>query len=59
VKSQPYIFRIELHLLDSSLGRVGLHQNTTEFSILIYYVDDMFRPLWAVLRSQMHKRKTI
>jgi len=40
------------------LGRGGLRQNATEFSILIYYVDDMFRLLWAILRSQMHKRKT-
>jgi len=25
----------------------------------IYYVEDMFRPLWAILKSQTYKRKII
>ena len=41
------------------LGRGGLRQNTNEFPTLIYYVDDMFQSLWAILSSQMYKRKTI
>jgi len=30
-------------------------QNTTEFFTKFIYDDEMFRPLWAILRSQNHK----
>ena len=33
------------------LGRGGVSQNTAVL-YPIYYADDMFRPLWAIFRSQ-------
>jgi len=36
-----------------SLGRgSGVRQNTTVLYPIYYAVDDMFRPLWAIFRSQ-------
>ena len=37
--------------------REGLaRQNTIEFFTKFIYDDDMFRQLWAILRSQNHKK---
>jgi len=37
------------------LGRVGVRQNTTVLYPIYYADDDMFRPLWAIFRSQYVK----
>jgi len=39
------------------LGTGGLRQNTTDFTKFITLMT--FWPLWAILRSQKHKRKTV
>jgi len=44
------------HCVLCKLGRGGHIKTQLNFKFYqVYYVDDMFRPLWAILGSQKHK----